>query len=110
MIKLCYPVTMAWMKIETAPFDRDLELAVIEPDGDVHALVFSCRRTVSGWIKSETSRPVELHPTHWQNWELLDCGTSFSASRRFRRETIISLLDDPRLCKLARGATQHRIR
>lgn len=63
---------MAWTKIETAPFDRDLELAVIEADGDIHAVVFPCRRVVSGWIKSETRRPVELHPTHWRNWELLD--------------------------------------
>jgi hypothetical protein len=32
-----------WHTIATAPFDRDLELAVIGYDG-THALVFPCRR------------------------------------------------------------------
>ena len=63
---------MPWINIETAPFDRDLEVAVIEADGDIHAVVFACRRTLRGWIKSETSRPVELHPTHWRNWQSRD--------------------------------------
>ena len=31
---------MMWMTIETAPFDRDLELAVIEADGIAHSLAF----------------------------------------------------------------------
>ena len=34
---------MEWQRIATAPFDRDLELAVIGYDG-VHALAFPCRR------------------------------------------------------------------
>jgi hypothetical protein len=29
-----------WEAIETAPFDRDLQLSVIE--GDVHSLIFPC--------------------------------------------------------------------
>ena len=32
-----------WQSIPSAPFDRDLELAVIDDDG-THALVFPCRR------------------------------------------------------------------
>jgi hypothetical protein len=39
----------AWIPIVTAPFDRDLQLSVIE-DGEVYAHVFSCRRTANGWI------------------------------------------------------------
>jgi hypothetical protein len=31
---------MAWQKILTAPFDRDIQLAVIDRDGTPHALVF----------------------------------------------------------------------
>jgi len=56
-----------WQPIATAPFDRDLELAVIigtEP----HALVFPCRRVLRGWIKSETKEAIELRPTHWRQW------------------------------------------
>ena len=63
---------MPWTKIETAPFDRDLELAVIEANGDTYAVIFPCRRTPYGWAKSGTGHTVELHPTHWRNWEMLD--------------------------------------
>jgi hypothetical protein len=57
-----------WEKIPTAPYNRDLELAVI--DGDrVHALVFACRRTASGWIKVPSMERVVISPTHWRIWE-----------------------------------------
>ena len=42
-----------WKRIATAPFDRDLELAVTDYDGP-HALVFPCRRVLNGWINAET--------------------------------------------------------
>lgn len=57
-----------WKSIESAPFDRDLELAVIEYDGS-YALVFPCRRVPDGWVEAETSLPVNVHPTHWRNWD-----------------------------------------
>lgn len=57
-----------WRPISTAPFDRDLELAVIE-DGEVHALVFACRRVVGGWVKAENRDRITIHPTHWQAWD-----------------------------------------
>jgi len=50
------------------PFDRDLELAVIDSDGP-HALVFPCRRNLSGWIDADTKRRIEVHPTHWREWK-----------------------------------------
>ena len=56
-----------WQAISTAPFDRNLELAVIEPDG-IHSLVFPCRRGLQGWISSATAEPVRVHPTHWRPW------------------------------------------
>ncbi|HEY6834153.1 MAG TPA: hypothetical protein VI251_16885 [Pseudolabrys sp.] len=57
-----------WHDISTAPFDRDLELAVI--DGDVpHALVFACRRISGGWINAKTSERIDVRPTHWRLWE-----------------------------------------
>ncbi len=34
---------MEWKPVSTAPFDRDLELAVIDRDRP-HALAFPCRR------------------------------------------------------------------
>jgi hypothetical protein len=55
-----------WNDIETAPFDRDLELAVI--DNGVHALVFPCVRMSDGWHHAVTLKPVDVTPTHWRQW------------------------------------------
>lgn len=56
-----------WKEISTAPFDRDLELAVIDKDG-THALVFACRRVLGGWIDAGTGRRIEVDPSHWREW------------------------------------------
>lgn len=44
-----------WKPIATAPFDRDLELAVIDSAG-IHALSFPCRRAADGWVNVETGK------------------------------------------------------
>jgi hypothetical protein len=56
-----------WDRISTAPYDRDLELAVIEGDR-IHALVFACRRTASGWVKAASHERLFIDPTHWRLW------------------------------------------
>jgi hypothetical protein len=58
---------LGWRSISRAPFDRDLELAVLDADGP-HALVFPCRRILHGWVKAETRETIELRPTHWREW------------------------------------------
>ncbi len=58
---------MEWNPISTAPFDRELELAVIDRDGP-HALAFACRRADSGWIDAKTRLVIEVNPTHWREW------------------------------------------
>lgn len=58
---------MEWQPIVSAPFDRDLELAVITYDG-THALVFACRRIVGGWIDAKTKARLKIFPTHWREW------------------------------------------
>jgi len=59
---------MDWRPIVTAPFDRDLEVAVIDYYG-THTLVFPCRRILNGWLKSGTQERVNVHPTHWREWD-----------------------------------------
>lgn len=59
---------MQWAPIATAPFDRDLELAVLDEDG-VHALVFPCRRILGGWLNARSRLRIEVRPTHWREWE-----------------------------------------
>jgi hypothetical protein len=56
-----------WQPIATAPFDRDLELAVIDGEGP-HPLVFPCRRILHGWMKAQTLERLEVRPTHWRPW------------------------------------------
>ena len=56
-----------WQLVSTAPFDRDLELAVIDEDGE-HALVFPCRRILGGWMSVATKQRIEVRPTHWREW------------------------------------------
>lgn len=56
-----------WEEISTAPYDSDLELAVVEADR-VHPLIFACRRTASGWVKAATRERVHVSPTHWRPW------------------------------------------
>ena len=41
-----------WHHISVAPFDSDLELAVIDGSG-VYALAWPCRRILGGWCRCE---------------------------------------------------------
>ena len=59
---------MDWQPIANAPFDRDLELAVIDKEGP-HAVVFPCRRVADGWIDAKTRQRIGVHPTHWRDWD-----------------------------------------
>ena len=56
-----------WEPIASAPYDRELELAVIER-AEVHGLVFGCRRTSNGWVDARNGVPIFVHPTHWRYW------------------------------------------
>jgi len=60
-------LSMDWQPISTAPFDRDLEVAVINYHG-THALAFRVRRILGSWINAETKKRIEVHPTHWRGW------------------------------------------
>ena len=57
-----------WLRRDTAPFGRDLEVAVIA-NGEVHAVPLPCRRVLRGWISAETKQPIEIYPTHWRDWQ-----------------------------------------
>ncbi len=56
-----------WQPASHAPFDCDLELAVIDEDGQ-HALVFPCQRIQGGWINASTKERLDVRPTHWRLW------------------------------------------
>ena len=59
--------SMQWTPIANAPFDCDLELAVLDEDG-AHALAFACRRVAGGWANAQTKNQIEVRPTHWREW------------------------------------------
>jgi hypothetical protein len=58
---------MVWQPTSIAPFDRDLELAVRD-GGELHVLVFACRRVPGGWVKAATKERICVNPTHWRHW------------------------------------------
>jgi hypothetical protein len=60
---------MIWLKIETAPFDRDVDVAVVEDNGKLYPVIFPCRRVLGGWTKGASGGAVTIHPTHWRHWE-----------------------------------------
>jgi hypothetical protein len=63
---------MDWKLIDTAPVNRDLELAVVDSTG-THRVAFPCRLTKSGWFDVETNKQLYFHyirPTHWRDWLL----------------------------------------
>jgi hypothetical protein len=53
-----------WREIASAPFDREIELAVI--GNDVGVLDGSCLRHGDGWLDARTFRPVKVTATHWR--------------------------------------------
>lgn len=56
-----------WQPVSSAPFGRDIQLAVVNQDG-THALVFACQRIVGGWMNSATKERLDVRPTHWREW------------------------------------------
>jgi hypothetical protein len=58
-----------WRPITTAPFDLDLQLAVLEATDEYIALVFPCRRIGDGWMNVITKELIDIDPTHWREWE-----------------------------------------
>jgi len=56
-----------WNPIASAPFGRNLELAVFDEDGP-HALVFPCARAREGWKNATNGARVDIRPTHWRDW------------------------------------------
>jgi hypothetical protein len=72
---------MEWNLIDSAPFDRDLELAVIDSEG-AHSLSFPCRRIENGWIDVETEKRLYIRPSHWRDWSPTKSRSRFFAHHR----------------------------
>ncbi|WP_167347729.1 hypothetical protein [Rhizobium ecuadorense] len=67
--------SVMWRVPVEAPFEQDIELAVIDDEG-VHALVFPCQRLADGWINAVTGEVLDIHPTHWRPWQIDQCDVS----------------------------------
>lgn len=55
-----------WKKIESAPRDRDIHVAVIDENG-LHELLSPCRRVPTGWIDARSGAWLDVRPTHWRD-------------------------------------------
>jgi hypothetical protein len=59
-----------WRDIATAPFDRELQLAVI--DDEVHPVGGFCLRHGDDWFDAETLKPITVAATHWRaRWPII---------------------------------------
>jgi hypothetical protein len=51
---------LSWRPVGVpAPFNADLELAVLDREG-THALVFPCRRILGGWVNATTKKRLDV--------------------------------------------------
>ena len=59
-----------WQPLADSPPPRglDLEIAVVERDGSVNAVVEPAFWTGEGWLSVDTEQPLDLQPTHWRRW------------------------------------------
>lgn len=53
-----------WRDIASAPFDREIEVAIIA--GDINLPGGSFLRHGDGWLDAETLTAVEMTATHWR--------------------------------------------
>ena len=59
-----------WRDIDSAPFDREIEVAVVL--GNISVPGGLCLRDANGWLDSETLAPIEMTATHWRyRWPAL---------------------------------------
>lgn len=56
-----------WLPAGKAPFNCDLEIAVIK-SATPHAVAFPCRRILGGWMDAQTKERLKVNPTHWREW------------------------------------------
>lgn len=56
-----------WHCIGSAPYAVDLELAIIDAEGE-RIYDLPCRRSVTRWIDAKWQSPVDFRPTHWRQW------------------------------------------
>jgi hypothetical protein len=56
-----------WNPILTVPYDLELELAVLDGEGE-HALVFPCTKHLECWRNALTGERIDIDPTHWRVW------------------------------------------
>jgi hypothetical protein len=60
-----------WQPVTTAPEQVNLEVAVLDEQGE-HVLAFPCRRDGLTWIDPSNGRHLHIDPTHWRIWIELD--------------------------------------
>ena len=57
-----------WLPVSIAPSDADLEVCVMG-GGELHAVIFPCRKAGTGWVDAATKKRVAIQPTHWRLWD-----------------------------------------
>ena len=56
--------SIVWKPVILAPYCVELELAIIDDEGEELIYELPCRRTVTGWIDTRWLTPIDFKPTH----------------------------------------------
>lgn len=66
-----------WRPASEAPFDREIEIAVIKSTTP-HAVAFPCRRILGGWMNAKTRERLKVRPSHWREWQDQMAGVKYA--------------------------------
>ena len=57
-----------WLSVSVAPSVGDLEVCVMDYDGIVQALEYSCHKNGAEWVDASNKKHIDIQPTHWRKW------------------------------------------
>lgn len=64
-VKETYLSCSAWRPMDSAPFEKDVMLLVVNDVGERYPLLPPARLTEDGWVTSRTRTPLRVRPVKW---------------------------------------------
>ena len=64
-----HSLSVEWLPVSIAPTgNEDLEVCVIDYDGIVLALPYTCHKNGAEWVDASNKKHIDIQPTHWREW------------------------------------------
>ena len=68
MTHILHSSPVEWLPVSIAPDEGELEVCVMDYDGNVRALAYPCHRSGAEWVDASNRRLIDIQPTHWRKW------------------------------------------